>query len=461
MSAKLWGGRFKKKIDADFEKFSASLAWDCRLLPYDLQIDAAHVKALKKCGVLSSVEEKKFLRAISLLQKQCTDGKLRLDEREEDIHSALQSLLKSKLGSLADKLHTGRSRNDLVAQSSRLYCKDQSFKMIAMIDDLRCAFLAKAEQSQEILIPGMTHLQNAQALSYAHIFLSYTEMLSRAKERFRLSARFCDVCVLGSGALAGVTFNLDQKMMAKDLGLSSVTNNSYDVSGDRDFILDLLSSIFFASLQLSRIAEDLMLAQTKGFGTIEFDQPFCTGSSMMPQKKNADFAELLRGASGVFGANFTGMAFVLKGLPSSYNRDLQWDKKFIFDSVENFEKVLGIFTKAVKSLSVHKDAAKERLRDETLYATDLADYLVKKDIPFKTAHDQVGQIVSFAEENKVALSKIGLDIYQKFSPKISGDVYALFEATHSVRLKKTQGSTHPLEIKKQISRLKKELAKRS
>lgn len=455
--AKLWGGRFKKAPDLQFERFSASFQWDKRLLPYDLQIDAAHVKALKKCGVLSASETAKLLGALSKLEDAALKGALLLDPSAEDVHSAVQAELKKRVGVLADKIHTGRSRNDLVSQSSRLYCKEYAGVLSRLIRLLQSSLVGKAAEYADTLIPGMTHMQNAQVLSQAHIFLAYTEMFERDRQSLALAANFADVCVLGSGALAGTSFALDQKMIARELGLSRVTDNSYDVSGDRDYVLQLLWSISTAGLHLSRMAEDLMLGQTKGFSTMDVDQSFCTGSSMMPQKKNADFLELLRGSSGVFTANATGLFTVLKGLPTSYNRDLQWDKKFLFDSVENAAELLEMAGRMISSLGVNRDRALAALGDEALYATDFADYLVSKGVAFKEAHDQVGRIVNFAEENQIAISKIGLDILCRFAPRADGDVYALFDATHSVSMKKTLGSTHPREVARQISAWKRKL----
>jgi len=457
--AKLWGGRFKKKIDADFEAFSASLETDRRLLPYDLRINAAHVKALRKCGVLTTAESRRFLSAIRSLEALQKKGALKLDESQEDVHSAIQALLKAKLGDLSDKLHTGRSRNDLVSQSARLYCLDHTRKISEQLAELERALVSKASEYQDLLVPGMTHLQNAQVVSQAHILLAYVEMLDRTRSLFRGCIQMHDVCVLGSGALAGTTFALDQKLLARELGLSRVTNNSYDVSGDRAFVLDFLHCALSAGLALSRITEDLMIGQLKGVGLVDIDESLCTGSSMMPQKKNADFAELTRGAVSIFGGNFTGMSLLLKGLPTSYNRDLQWDKRYLFSSAELLQQLLTIFTTMAKSLNYDRERAIELLRDESLYATDFADYLVKRGVPFKTAHSQVGAIVSFAEDNGVALSRIGLDIFKRFAPETDGSVYALFDAKNSVRLKKTQGSTHPDEVGKQIARWKKELGR--
>ncbi len=453
--SKLWGGRFKRKADPLFERFSSSFKWDRRLLPYDLKIDAAHVKALKKCGVLTAAEGKKLLSAIGVLETRYKRGALRLSESSEDVHSAVQAELAKLTGFLADKLHTGRSRNDLVSQSSRLYCLDHARRLLLLVRSLQKEIVLKADQYKDVLVPGMTHMQNAQVLSQAHIFLAYVEMLERAAFRFEGAIAICDVCVLGSGALAGVTFDLDQNLIAKELGLSRVTENSYDVSGERDYIVNLVSSILLLGTSLSRIAEDLMLAQLRGSKLIEIDEAFCTGSSMMPQKKNADFLELARGAAGVFSSNFVGMLTLVKGLPTSYNRDLQWDKKFLFDSVETSETILEIFIKVFSTIRVNESEAKKLLSDETLYATDLADYLVQKGVSFKAAHRTVGQIIKFAEERRVALSKIGLDIFKSYDSKIEADVYDIFDAKHSVRMKKTIGSTNPSEVKKQIARWKK------
>jgi argininosuccinate lyase len=455
MAKKLWGGRFKKKTDSQFEVFSESFKWDARLLPYDLAIDAAQARALRRCGVLTAGEEKKLLSAISTLQKQAANGALKLDPEAEDVHSAVQAKLSQLAGEVADKIHTGRSRNDLVAQSSRLYVKAHAQKIAATLTALQKSIVAKADRYQKTLVPGMTHLQNAQVVSQAHIFLAYAEMLERSKARLALVIELADVCVLGSGALAGTTFKLDQAKMARELGLSRVVSNSYDVSGDRDFVLNFLSSLSFLGTHLSRIAEDLMIGQLKGVALIDVDQAFCTGSSMMPQKKNADFLELSRGMAGVLTGNLAGFLTTLKGLPTSYNRDLQWDKKFLFDSVETVTDALEIFTRLFATLKINEARAQELVQDETLYATDFADYLVRKGMPFKKAHEAVGEVVSFAEENGVALSKIGLDIVRRFAPLADGGYYDLFNAEHSVRLKATAGSTHPAQVARQIQIWKK------
>ncbi len=454
---KLWGGRFKKGNDPRFERFSASLKWDVRLLSYDLAVDRAHVRALKRAGVLTGVEEKKLLAAVAGLERDAASGKYRPDPRQEDVHSAVQVELSRRAGALADKIHTGRSRNDLVAQSSRLYAKDRLSKIAWLVSRWQAAVVDRAEEYKDMLVPGMTHLQNAQILSQGHVFLSYAEMLERSKVQLLSAAATADVCVLGSGALAGTTFDLDQALMAKDLGLARVTSNSYDVSGDRDFVLEALAALAQLGVHVSRISEDLMIAQTRGFGLADVDQAFCTGSSMMPQKKNADFVELSRGAAGRFAGNLAGFLATLKGLPTSYNRDLQWDKSFLFDSVETAEEIVVIYADVFKTLRMDRERAKAALRDETLYATDLADHLVRAGVPFKAAHEQVGRIVSFAEENGKAISKIGLDILKSFAPALDAEVYGLFNPERSVRSKRTRGSAHPDRVAEEIRAWKRRL----
>jgi len=447
--AKLWGGRFAKRTDRRFERFSESLVWDRRLLPYDLAIDAAHVKALRRCGVLTGAEERRLLAALSRLEDRHAAGRLPL-EGHEDVHSAVQSALGDLVGPLADKLHTARSRNDLVAQSSRLYCKDHAGALARLVRGLQRALVAKAEEHREVLVPGMTHLQNAQVLSQAHIFLAYAEMLERSRRALLGARATADVCVLGSGALAGVTFALDQRLLARQLGLTRLVANSYDVAGDRDYIAELLWATALLGTHLSRIAEDLLIGQTKGFSLVDVDQAFCTGSSMMPQKKNADFLELVRGAAGVFTANLNGLLATLKGLPTSYNRDLQWDKRYLFDSVETAGEIVTIFAALVSTLRVRADRARELVADDSLYATDLADHLVRRGVPFKTAHEQVGRLVRFAEEAGRRLSELGETEIRAYAPRAGAGIRGLFNARASVRLKATRGSTHPAEIDKRI-----------
>ena len=457
MSQKLWGGRFAKKADAAFERFSASYQWDHRLLPHDLAIDKAHVKALRAASVLTVAEAARLIRALERLERLNAKGSLALDKHAEDVHSAVHQKLKAIAGDLADRLHTGRSRNDLVAQSSRLYCKEAASGLIKDLTGLQRQILSQARKHQTTLVAGMTHMQNAQVLSLAHVWLGYIEMLERSKEQLAVARGLSDVCVLGSGALAGTTFKLKQSLIAKELKLSRVTRNSYDVAGDRDYIVSFLFALTLLGTHLSRIAEDMMLWQTRAFGLLDIDEAFCTGSSMMPQKKNADFVELMRGASGVFFSDLCGILATLKGLPTSYNRDLQWDKSYLFDGAETAEALVDILTRVFATLRIRSEAAQAMVTDESLYATDFADYLVKKKVPFKTAHDQVGRIVAFAESQELPISKIGLDLLRQFAPATQADIYGLFDAGQSVRQKSTQGSTNPVQVAQQLKFWKRQL----
>lgn len=458
---KLWGGRFRKGPDPVFDRFSASLRWDIRLLPYDLAIDRAQTLALKACGVLDAREAARLLSAIEKLKKSQAKGVFRVDPTAEDVHTLVQNELSRLCGALADKIHTGRSRNDLVSQSSRLYCKEQAGALYGALGGLMTSILSAAERHKGVLIPGMTHLQNAQVVHLSHILLSYLEMLERSREQFVTAVEYADVCVLGSGALAGTTFALDQRLLARELGLSRVTANSYDVSGDRDHVLQLVYACAMSGTHLSRIAEDLLIGQTKPWALYDIDASLCTGSSMMPQKKNADSAELIRGASGVLQAQLAGMLTVLKGLPTSYNRDLQWDKSFLFTAVETARDIVEILTRLFATLEVRRDRAQALLDDESLYATDLADLLVKKGVPFKEAHAKVGRLVLEAESLGVTLSGLPAPVVRSIAPELGGTPFKMFSPKLSVELKRTAGSTHPARVASEIRRWKQQLRRSS
>lgn len=454
---KLWGGRFRKGPDPAFERFSASLGWDIRLLPYDLAIDRAQVEALKVCGVLNSREAARLRAAIETLRKRHAKGAFGIESSAEDVHTLVQNELSRLCGALADKIHTGRSRNDLVSQSSRLYCKERAGALHAACGRLMAGILAAAERYKDVLVPGMTHLQNAQVVHLAHILLSYLEMLERSRKQFVAAAEFADVCVLGSGALAGTTFALDQRLLARQLGLARITANSYDVSGDRDHVLQIVWGCAMLGTHLSRITEDLLIAQTRPWALYDIDASLCTGSSMMPQKKNADSAELIRGAAGVLQGQLTGLMTLLKGLPTSYNRDLQWDKSFLFTAVETALDTVEILTRVFATLRVRRERAQELLNDESLYATDLADLLVRKGVPFKEAHAKVGRLVLEAESLGVALSGLPAAVVSAVAPELGRTPFKLFSPRRSVQGKRTIGSTHPDRVAAELRRWKTQL----
>ncbi len=446
----MWGGRFKKSIDPKFERFSRSLEWDRHLLPYELRIDRAHVQALRGAGVLSARESARLLSALKTLERGFASGRMKLDPRAEDVHSAVHTAVAKIAGNLAEKLHTGRSRNELVCQGMRLYCLNHAGRIVSLLSDIQREWLRLAERSQKVCIAGRTHWEKAQVVSLAHVFLAYVEMLDRSKNAVAMAAEAADVCVLGSGALAGSTFPLNQKRMARELGLKRIVSNSYDAVGDRGFIFALLAALQMLGIQLSRIAEQMMLEKLAPNTAYETGREFCTGSSMMPQKANADMLELTRGASAVFTANFTGISTLMKGTAMSYNRDYQWDKKFLVDSAALAEELLDVFRGMVRTIRVDASAAARQIdpkESSFLYATDLADAMVRDGKTFAQAHGHVGRFVAEAESKGISLSELAPET-KKF-----------YNGEHSVRLKKTAGSTHPAQIAKQIRFWKNKLRK--
>ncbi|HTL70874.1 MAG TPA: argininosuccinate lyase [Candidatus Eisenbacteria bacterium] len=443
--AKLWGGRFKKRADPQFERFSRSLQWDSHLLPYELRIDLAHVRALKGARVLTAKEAGRLSSALRSLERGYKTGRLKLDRNAEDVHSAVHSAVAKIAGPLAEKLHTGRSRNELVCQGMRLYCLDHARRIAASLSAIQREWLRLADRNQDVRIAGRTHWEKAQPVVLSHVFLAYVEMLERSKRAVVFAGESADVCVLGSGALAGSTFALDQKRMARELGLRRIVSNSYDAVGDRGFIFALLGALQMLGIQLSRIAEQIMLEKLAPDTAYEIGREFCTGSSMMPQKVNADMLELTRGASAVFAANFAGLSTLMKGTAMSYNRDYQWDKKFLVDSVDTVEELLEVFRRTVSTISVDRRAAARQVSDPFLYATDVADLMVRKGRPFAEAHALVGRYVTESESTGAPLSDL------------MKDARGSFDADRSVRMKKTIGSTHPDRIKAALSDWKKRL----
>lgn len=448
--AKLWGGRFRKRTDPQFERFSRSLRWDIHLLPYELKIDKAHVRALRGAGVLSARETAKLLAALAALERANASGRLKLDPNAEDVHSAVHSAVAKFAGRLAEKLHTGRSRNELVCQGMRLYCLDHARRIAELISRSQKEWLRLADRHQAVNVAGRTHWEKAQVLSLSHVFLAYVAMLERSKRAVEFAGEAADVCVLGSGALAGSTFAFNQKRMARELGLKNVVLNSYDAVGDRGFIYAFLSALQMLGIQLSRIAEQIMLEKIAPDTAYQIGREFCTGSSMMPQKANADMLELTRGASAVFAANLTGIATLMKGTAMSYNRDYQWDKKFLVDSTALAEELLEVFSRMVGTIRVDAaNAARQidpnALESSFLYATDLADAMVRDGRSFEQAHAHVGLFVAEAESKGVPLSAL------------APDARRFFDGRHSVRMKKTAGSTHPASVAAEIRSWKKKL----
>jgi len=454
---KLWGGRFKKKTHPLVEKFTSSIAYDYKLAKYDVLGSIAHAKMLGKCKIIQLKDSSKIVKGLKSILKKIESGKFSFDKKSEDIHTNIQNALEKKIGKVAQKLHTARSRNDQVVTDLRMYAKDQIKVLKIKIKNLQSVLINLAKKNIKIIIPGLTHLQHAQCVSLAHHLLSYVEMLERDKARLNDAYKRCDVMSLGSGALSGTTLAIDRKYTAKLLGFKQISANSMDSVSDRDFVLEILANLSIVSMHLSRIAEDFIIWMNPEFGLLELDDSFCTGSSLMPQKKNPDVLELIRGMSGSSYGNLVSVLTTMKGLALSYNRDMQLDKLPLFNSVENIDSSLEVLAELVKTAKINQNQALILSSDELLCATDLAEYLVKKGIAFKEAHEAVGGLVSYSLKKQKFLSEIPLSDWQKFSSFFKKDVYKLLDAKLSVAAKKSTGGTSFNEVKKQLNNWKKRL----
>ncbi len=454
---KLWGGRFSgKEMHPDVLGFTSSLDIDKILAKYDCLSSRVHVEVLAKSGYISPEEKKKLLKALDELSIGIDNGTWS-PSGHEDIHSAVQDYVEGKVPEAAKKMHTGRSRNEQVVNDVRLYCKDSIIRIKGLIFDLQCELVDLADRRADVIIPGYTHLNRAQPVLFAHLLLAYVEMLERDIGRLNGALKRCDVSVMGSGAIAGSALELDRKLVSEKLGFSIVSTNSMDAVSDRDFMTEVVAALCFIAVHLSRMSEDLILYSTSEFGFLEVGMEYCTGSSLMPQKKNPDVLELIRGrTAGVISA--LNSLFVLqKGLPHAYNRDLQEDKKPLFECVETVAGELAMMGALVKTIKLKEEAAGKAVEDEFLYATDLAEYLVRKGVAFRDAHDAVGKIVKYCVDKKINISDLSISELKDFSDELEEDVYGLLNPETSVNNKRTVGSTKPDMVKKEIAGWKKKL----
>ena len=454
---KLWGGRFKKKTHPLVEKFTSSIDYDFKLAKYDVLASIAHAKMLGKCKIILAKDSAKIVQGLKSILGQIEKGKFAFDKGVEDIHSNIQNILGKKIGKVAEKLHTARSRNDQVATDLRMYAKEEIKNQKSKIKNLQLALVNFAKKNIEVVIPGFTHLQHAQPVSLAHHLLAYVEMLERDKARLSDTYKRCDVLPLGSGALSGTSLPIDRNYLAKALGFAAVSANSIDAVSDRDFVLEILANVSILSMHLSRMAEDLILWMSPEFGLLELDDAFCTGSSLMPQKKNPDVLELVRANAGASYGNLISLLVTMKGLPLSYNRDMQLDKLPLFSSLEDLNGCLEVLSASIESAQINKNQALILSSDELLCATDLAEYLVKKGVAFKEAHNIVGKIVSYALGKQKFLSEIPLGQWKKFSACFEKDIYKLLDSETCVSAKKSSGGTSPQQVKKQLQNWKKRL----
>ena len=436
MKNKLWGGRFKKSQDPEFEDFSCSMYFDYRLAEYDVLGSIAHAKMLGKCGIIPKKDAAAIVKGLSAISKEIDAGKFVYDFTAEDIHTNIQNSLGKKIGKPALKLHTARSRNDQVALDTRMYCKDKAQAMYGLVTALQESLLAFAKKNKDVIVPGLTHMQHAQPVLLSDHIEAYVWMLARDKRKLHYAYHAADFMPLGACALAGTSLKIDRKYTARELGFGALCENTMDAVSDRDFVIELLEAVSLVSMHLSRLASDLILWASPEFGFVEIDQQFCTGSSIMPQKVNPDFLELTRGMSGRIYGNLFSVLTMMKGLPLTYNRDMQWDKQPLFDSVEKISKVLSVYGKLVKGIKVNKANIDRALLDESLYATDLAEYLVSKGLDSRQAHSIIGKLVTATLEKKERISGLSLKELKKFSGKFEKDIFKLLDPKVSVASRK-------------------------
>lgn len=453
---KMWDGRFAKPSDSLMERFNNSLPFDKTLIDEDIEGSIAWAGALQKIGVFTDDELRLVRDGLAAIKKEYHEGLLTFTSRDEDIHMAVERLLTERIGEAASRLHTGRSRNDQVTTDLRLFTKKKADALSGLIARLQTALVGRACQDLDIIMPGFTHLQQAQPILMSHYWLSFVHILQREKRRFAHVIDASDVLPLGSGAMAGSGFNVDRDYLAHELGFSAVSANSIDGVSSRDYVLEMLSACSSLGITLSRYAEDLIIYSSYEFGFIELDDAWSTGSSMMPQKKNPDSLELIRGKCGRFIGNYTSLATTLKGIGLTYYKDLQEDKEPLFDSIYHMEMVLEVFANVIQTLTVKKERISEDLHP-FLLATDFADYLVRKGLPFRQAHHVVGKMVGFCVREKRSLTSLGIDELRNFSPLYSDDVKKLYSWSGAVEGRSVAGGTSRSSVLRQIEQIEKYL----
>ncbi len=451
---KAWGGRFREDVDAFVEEFTASIPYDILLYRHDIEGSIAHARMLGRQGILSRRETDAIVAGLGRIRKEIEAGKRSFDRSQEDIHMAVEQALTRKVGRAGGKLHTARSRNDQVALDLRLYLRDAIDEILVLYGTAREALLAKAEEFFGAVMPGYTHLQRAQPLLFSHHLLAYHEMFCRDEDRFREARRRTNVSPLGAGALAGTTFPIDRESVAEELGMEGVAENSVDAVSDRDFALDFLYAAAVAMMHLSRLAEELVLWSSAEFGFVSLPESLCTGSSIMPQKRNPDVPELVRGKAGRAFGNLVALLTVMKGLPLAYNRDLQEDKEPVFDSERTLKSSLVATALLLRGLRANERRMRAACDEGFLTATDLADYLARKGVPFRKAHEIAGRIVRYCEEKGKRLKDLSLREMRAFSPRIGEEVREAISLSRSVRARNSRAGTGHDRVRRRIGELK-------
>lgn len=455
---KLWGGRFKGEADGDFAKFNSSFHFDRRLIEADIEGSRAHAEALAAAGILTEAEARRIAWGLTEILRAAKEDEGYLESHDaEDVHSFVEAKLVAAIGDPGYKLHTGRSRNDQVATDLRIFLRNEIDATRELIRELQRALIDLAEANREVVIPGYTHLQRAQPILFAHYLLAYYEMMKRDRARLLDVRSRVNQLPLGAGALAGTGFPLDREAIANRLGFEGICENSVDAVSDRDFVIEFIGGAAIAMMHLSRLAEDLIIYSTAEFGFIELSDAVSTGSSLMPQKKNPDSLELIRGKAGRVFGHHAGMLATMKGLPLAYNKDMQEDKEALFDTIDTLAGSLGVMTIVLRNIRIKAERMREAATESYSNATDLADYLVRKGLEFRKAHEIVGQVVMRAIEHGKSLEDISLAEYREFSEVFADDLYASLSVESSLAGKSALGGTSPERVNEALAKARIEI----
>ena len=450
MAKKMWAGRFEKATDKEVNDYNSSLPFDCKMYSQDIEGSIAHSQMLAKQGVISEKDAEDIKSGLLSIKEDIESGKLTFDSDAEDIHMFIEEELTNRIGDAGKRLHTGRSRNDQVALDQRLYMVDEAGEIIELMDELITVLVDIAKANTETYMPGYTHLQRAQPITYAHYLSAYIEMFKRDIDRLNAAKDRANVSPLGSGALAGTTYPLDREFVAEQLGMNGVTLCSLDGVADRDFAIEFASACSILMMHLSRMSEEIILYASQEFKFYELDDAYSTGSSMMPQKKNPDVAELTRGKTGRVYGDLISLLVIMKGLPLTYNKDMQEVQEAMFDCIETIKAVLPPFTGMIKTMTIRKDNMEAAALGGFTNATDLADYLVKKGLPFRETHAISGKLVHYCIENGISLLDVSLEKLKEFSPAFEEDVYDAISLKTCVEGRKLIGGPAPDTVKKYL-----------
>ena len=454
MAKKMWAGRFEKATDKEVNDYNSSLPFDCKMYSQDIEGSIAHSQMLASQGVISAEDAEAIKSGLLSIKEDIESGKLTFDSDAEDIHMFIEEELTNRIGDAGKRLHTGRSRNDQVALDQRLYLVDEAGEIVELLDNLIDTLIDMAEDNLTTYMPGYTHLQRAQPITYAHYLSAYIEMFRRDIDRIEAAKDRANVSPLGSGALAGTTYPLDREAVAEDLGMNGVTLCSLDGVADRDFAIEFASACSILMMHLSRMSEEIILYASQEFKFYELDDAFSTGSSMMPQKKNPDVAELTRGKTGRVYGDLISLLVIMKGLPLTYNKDMQEVQEAMFDCIETIKAVLPPFTGMMKTMTIRKDNMEAAALGGFTNATDLADYLVKKGLPFRETHAISGKLVHYCIENGISLADVPLEKLKEFSEAFEEDVYDAISLKTCVEGRKLVGGPAPDTVKKYLDELK-------